>query len=311
MLLGMGDALLVRGDLIGVVAPGFAVAVRPLRSGVWKLEKMGFRVTLGEHVLDCDNYFAGSDDDRARDLDKMLADPEVRAVWFARGGYGSSRLLERIRWRHLIKDPKPLIGYSDVTAIHAVANRRTSAPCLYGPVVTELGDAKAYHAPSLRALLAGRGITLKFRPRQVLRSGRATGRLGGGNLTVLTHLVGTRFAPDLRGSILFIEDVGEPVYRLDRTLQHLRMSGALRGVAAVVVGSFQPVTRRSRLADRPVIDLLRETFLPLEVPVVVDLIAGHRPNKRTLPIGGRARLDTARGTLVLEPRFDAAMAGGR
>jgi muramoyltetrapeptide carboxypeptidase len=307
----MGDALLVRGDVVGVVAPGFAVAVRPLREGVWKLEKMGFRVALGEHVLDRDDYFAGSDDDRARDLNKMLADPEVRAVWFARGGYGSARLLERIRWRLLVKDPKPLIGYSDVTAIHAVANRRSSAPCLYGPVVTELGDASAYHAASLRDLLAGRGITIKFGRRQVLRAGLATGRLRGGNLTVLTHLAGTRFAPDLRGSILFIEDVGEPVYRLDRTLQHLRMSGALRGVAGVVVGSFKPAARRGRLADRSVIDLLRETFLPLEVPVVVDLAAGHRPSKRTLPIGGRARLDTARGTLVLEPCFDDGRAGDR
>jgi muramoyltetrapeptide carboxypeptidase len=178
-------------------------------------------------------------------------------------------------------------------------------------VVTELGDARAYHALSLRSLLSGRAITVRFGTRKVLRTGRAEGRLLGGNLTVLAHLLGTRFFPDLRGAILFVEDVGEPVYRLDRALQHLRMAGVLRGVAGVAVGSFKPAPWRNRLADRPAIDLLRETFLPLGVPVVIGLLAGHCAKKRTLPVGGQAVLDVPSGTLRLVPRFEIRKPRGR
>ena len=243
----MSPPLLNKGDAVGVVAPGFAVRRRTLRAGVWRLESMGFRVVLGDHVLDREGYLAGTDDHRARDLNAMIADPAIRGIWFARGGYGSSRLLERIDWRRLARDPKPLVGYSDVTAIHAVAAKRTSSPCLHGPVVVELGDSDSFHAPSLRALLRGRDVTLRFAKRQVVRPGRASGRLAGGNLTVLVHLLGTRFAPDLRDSILFLEDCGEPGYRLDRMLCHLRTSGVLRGVRGVVLGATEPVARRSWL----------------------------------------------------------------
>jgi muramoyltetrapeptide carboxypeptidase len=189
-----------------------------------------------------------------------------------------------------------------VTALFAAALERTRSLCLYGPVVTELANPGAYHLPTLRRVLRGQEITLRFAQRQVLGAGRATGRLLGGNLSVLIHLLGTRHAPRLQGAILFLEDVGEPAYRLDRMLAHLRMSGALKGVAGVVIGSFEPVPRRSFLEDRPVLELIRESFEPLGVPVVIGFPAGHLQGKRTLPLGGRARLDTRDGKLTIEPR---------
>jgi len=284
------------------MTPGFGVRTRDLRDGVRRLEALGFRVVLGRHALDRDGYLAGSDEARASDLNSLIDDPDVRGVWFARGGYGSARLLDRIDWSGLARAPKTLIGYSDVTALFAAALAHTRSLCLYGPVVTELADPEAYHLPSLRRALRGQEITLRFARRQVLGDGRATGRLLGGNLSVLVHLLGTRHAPRLRGTILFLEDVGEPVYRLDRMLGHLRMSGALKGVAGAVIGSFEPVARRSFLSDRPVAELLRETFEPLGIPVVVGIPAGHLDGKRTLPLGGLARLDTRNGRLTVEPR---------
>ncbi len=288
------------GSLVGVVAPGFAVSPMALARGTAALTAMGYSVILGRSVLARDGYFAGSDAARAEDLNAMLADPAVRGIWFARGGYGTARILDLVDWNAARRDPKVLVGYSDVTALFAVASRRTRASCLHGPVAAELGDPKAYHAPSLKKMLAGGTVELRFPARSVIRHGKAAGRLLGGNLTVLAHLAGTKHAPDFRGAVLFLEDAGESVYRMDRTLQHLRMAGAFDGIVGAVFGSFEPEpSRRKFPPDRPLLELVRETFLPLDVPVVAGIPAGHLEGKWTLPIGGHAKLDTAARRLTL------------
>ncbi|MBZ5640542.1 MAG: LD-carboxypeptidase [Acidobacteriia bacterium] len=274
-----------------------------LARGTAALTEMGFSVVLGRSVLARDGYLAGRDEARAEDLNSMLADPAVRGVWFARGGYGTARILDRLDWDAAARDPKVLVGYSDLTALFATATRRTRASCLYGPVVAELGDPASFHALSLRKMLAGEAIDLRIPRRAVLRHGRAKGPLVGGNLTVLAHLLGTPHAPAFRRAVLFLEETGESVYRLDRLLQHLRMSGALDGIAAAVFGSFEPGVRRRKFPpDRPVLELVREVFMPLGVPVAVGIPAGHLPGKWTLPIGGAALLDTSAGRLTLSAK---------
>jgi len=294
-------SLLSKGDTVAVVTPGFGVRRRELRAGVRRLQELGFRVAVGEHVLDREGYLAGPDAARAEDLGWALAHPDARAVWFARGGYGSARLLDRVSWRRLARSPKTLVGYSDLTSLFFAALSRAGCPCLYGPVVAELGDARAYDAVSLRRSLRGEPSVLRFPASRVATPGRARGPLLGGNLSVLIHLLGTPYAPDLRGAILFLEDVGEPAYRLDRMLTHLRMSGRIAEVAGVVLGSFEPTRRRSFLRDRPIADLVEESFGPLGVPVVTGLKLGHTAGKLTLPLGGEARVDTASGTLEVAP----------
>ena len=292
---------LKRGSTVGVVAPGFAVKRRPLEAGLARLEGMGYRVRLGRHVLARNGYLAGDDDLRASDLKTMLHDPEVRAIWFARGGYGTARLLDRLPRGLLRRAPKLLIGYSDLTALFAEALKRPGCVCLYGPVVTELGDADAYHSASLRKLLAGRPVELRVARRRIVVPGRARGRLAGGNLTVLSHLCGTRFAPDLRGKVLFLEDAGEPTYRLDRMLTQLRLCGMLNGLAGVLLGGFSIPPRRRFPPDRSAKELFREFFVPLDVPVVEGIPAGHVPRKRTLPLGARVEIDTAAGSVRFTP----------
>ena len=290
---------LQRGDLIGVVAPGFAVRRKALEAGVLRLERSGYRVRLGSNVLARDGYLAGDDVARATDLNEMLADPEVRAIWFARGGYGTARILDRVAWRKL--GSRLLIGYSDLTALFAAALERSGARCLYGPVVTELGDDSNYHRPSLREALAGEPVTWRFRKRDIEAEGRARGRLIGGNLSVLGHSMGTRFAPKAEGSILFLEELGEQTYRLDRTLTQLRSAGFLNKLKGVVLGHFGIPARRRFPADRPWQEVLEEMFGSLGVPVVSGMPAGHTAGKWTLPLGGVASLDTTTRQLRIEP----------
>src|SRR5262245_12818388 len=222
--------LLVRGDRVAVIATGFAAAPDAIDAGLAALAARGLRPTEGAHLRDVDGYFAGNDDARAADLDAAVADDAAKAIWFARGGYGTARLLDRFDLRRLVRKPKLLLGYSDATALSGALLSRAKALCLHAPFVAELGKPPAFHAPSLRAALAGRPVSRHLRATEILRAGGARGRLMGGNLTVLVHLLGTPHVPSLRGAILFLEDAGEEAYRLDRLLQHLRMSGALRGV---------------------------------------------------------------------------------
>jgi muramoyltetrapeptide carboxypeptidase len=299
----LSKALLRRGDRVGVVAPGFAVRHDALDAGLAALRRRGYRPVEGGHLRESHGYLAGDDRARASDLDEAMGERELRAIWFARGGYGTARLLEHVDLGRLVRRPKLLLGYSDVTALSAALLARTRGLCLHAPFVAELGKPEAFHAPSLAAMLAGRAVRRRVAARDVLRGGAARGRLMGGNLTVLVHLLGTPHMPSLRDAILFIEEAGEEAYRVDRLLNHLAMSGALRHVRAVVVGQMLvPATRREFPGDRSLDDVLRDHLLPLGVPVVTGVPAGHGEGKWTIPIGGTASLDTARGVVAFDPR---------
>jgi muramoyltetrapeptide carboxypeptidase len=296
-------ALLSRGDHVGIVATGFAAPPDALGAGVAALERRGFVPVLFPHVLAVDGYLAGDDAARAADLDAAILDRALTAIWFARGGYGTARILDLFDLARLVRSPKLLVGYSDLTALFSALLSRASTVCLHGPLVAELGRKEAFHAPSLAAALAGRELRRRVHARDVLRAGRARGRLMGGNLTVLCHLLGTRHMPDLKGSILFLEDTGEEAYRIDRLFRHLVMSGALAGVRAVVLGTFHvPPTARAFPGDRELDTVLRDHLLPLKVPVVSGVPSGHGPGKWTLPLGGTASLDTAAGYISFNPR---------
>jgi muramoyltetrapeptide carboxypeptidase len=296
-------ALLTRGDRVGVVATGFAARPEALDAGVAWISRRGLIPVLGQHLRAIDGYFAGDDAARAGDLDAAIADPKLAAVWFARGGYGTARILDRVDLGRLVRRPKLLLGYSDLTALFSALLKRASTVCLHAPVVAELGHRPAFHAASLGDALAGRKIGRRVVRRDVLRAGAARGRLMGGNLTVLSHLLGTPHMPDLRGAVLFLEEIGEEAYCVDRLLQHLRMSGALAGVRAVVIGQFHvPPSTRTFPGDRDLASVLRDHLLPLGVPVVVGFPAGHGRGKWTLPLGGTASLDTSAGLLTFDPR---------
>ncbi len=258
---------------------------------------------VGQHVHGLHGYFPAEDRQRAADLNTMVQDRSVRAIWFARGGYGSARILPMVDWAALRRSGKTFIGYSDVTALALAALRKPGTVWLYGPVVTEIGLDRSCQKAGFRRLLAGKDDRLRFRKDQVLVPGKGRGRLLGGNLTVLTHLLGTPWMPSLDGAILALEDVGEEAYRLDRMLTHLRLSGSLDRVAGICLGRFDPPAARRRFPpDRSLETVLRELLGDCKVPVVHSLPFGHIPGKRVLPLGCMATLDTVTQRLDLTPR---------
>jgi muramoyltetrapeptide carboxypeptidase len=258
------------------------------------LEEMGYRVRLAPGITERRGYLAGEDDSRAASINALIADPSVRAILFARGGYGTGRILDQIDLQGLHRDRRLLVGYSDLTALFLALQRDGPYPVGYGPHLADLARGR-YQARSFRRMLAEGpgGERIPLRTCRVLVPGCARGLLVGGCLTLIQTLIGTRWQPDLRGCILFWEDQGEEPYRIDRMLNHLGAAGLLEGITGMVIG--RPVGIRPR-RGAPSLDLdavILDHVGRLGVPVVIGLPAGHVARKLTLSLGVPAALDTA------------------
>ena len=289
------------GDLIGIVSPSGSFERERLRPGLSYLRKRGFRVRVGSAVYDRDRYLAGQDADRAKDLNAMFADPEVRAVFAARGGFGAARVLDFLDYEAIRSDPKPLTGFSDTTALQLGIYGRTGMVSYSG--VTLCGDVTASGIPEVtetslwNALVRGRfdemaGVA-------ALRGRAAEGTLLGGCLSVIASLVGTGYLPDTSGALLFLEDVNEAPYRVDRMLTQLRMAGGFDRVAGVVFGQFKDC-EPEREEEGTVDNVLRDFSTSVTAPVFWGLPYGHGEGRRVLPIGLRAAVDGSRGSLIVE-----------
>ncbi len=260
---------------------------------------MSWEPVLGAHVTERDGYLAGSDAQRADDFNSFAADDSIDAIWCVRGGYGAMRLLDHIDYDTWRRRPKPLIGYSDITALHAALGRAADVVTFHGPTARE--EMSEFSADSLaRALTLGVDPCGLAPDARTLVSGRARGRLTGGNLALLAALCGTPYAPSFDNAILVIEDVGEAVYRIDRMLTQLRLSGALRGVAALAFGQFTEVPDDSTNAQCSVDRVLEETAEQLGVPCIACIPMGHCNAQWTIPLGAMATLDADERTLSVE-----------
>jgi len=291
------------GDLIGVVAPAGPVDEARLRLGVAELERLGFAVRVAEGVLERKGFTAGTVESRVEQIHGFFADPAVAAIACARGGAGTIQLLPHLD-RDLLRDnPKPLLGYSDVTLLH-LQMESLSVTSLHGPMVArELADGDtAYDRASLWYGLTGEGEPYEAGPDDLvpLAEGTAEGVLRGGCLSLLAAAAGTPWALRTRDeTILFLEDVDEKPYRIDRMLRQLRASGALQGVAGIVFGDMKGCAP-DYAEDYQLETVLLEALDGLHVPIALGLSSGHtaHPNL-TLPLGVRARLECVNG----EARF--------
>ena len=268
---------------------------------------LGWRPVVHANAMASAGYFAGDDASRAADLQHALDDPEIDAIWCLRGGYGSARLLEHIRWTALRERPRPLIGFSDITALHLAAAHECGVVSYHGPTArNRLSD---FSRDSLLRALGGADPCGDAPAARVLRPGNARGRLAGGNLAVLTSLVGTKWSPGFADAIVVMEDVNEATYRVDRMLLQLRLSGALDGCAAIAFGHCTSCDEEADGGGRRSLDeVIGETADRLGVPCVAGIPVGHVDDQWTLPLGADAALSAADGRVRLSVPADGSSA---
>jgi muramoyltetrapeptide carboxypeptidase len=305
-------AILRRGDLVDVVAPGFRASRESVAKAVAWLEGLGLQARVPRDLFGADLLCANSDAVRFRHLKRALTARDSRAVWCVRAGYGAIRLIERLRALPRPARPKLFVGYSDATTIHYFLNLHWRWPSLHGPLLDPLGSGRhsAQDLQSLKDVLLGGETRVTFAHLRPLngdarRRQRIEGRVFGGNLTVLQTTLGTRLQRSHRG-ILFLEDTGERGYRVDRMLQHLAQAGALEGFRAIVLGSF---TGGDEVDGSNLIEPVLARFAKQQpIPVLAGVPAGHGIEQRPLFFGTAAELRCgASPQLTLEvPRFNWA-----
>jgi muramoyltetrapeptide carboxypeptidase len=298
---------LAPGARVALVAPAGPLAgADDLARAEANARALGWEPVVGPHALAHTAYFAGSDTERLADLNAALADPRVDGIWCLRGGYGAMRILPGVDWDALARRPRPLVGYSDVTALHAAAAARVPGlVTFHGP--TARAALTPFSRASLERALTHAGDPCGAAPgAEVLRAGTAAGPLAGGNLALLAALAGTPYLPPLRGAVVVLEDVNEATYRIDRMLRTLLLAGALDGCAALVAGRFtncpEPCDDDGR---RTLAEVLREAGDALGVPTVLGVPVGHVPDQWTLPLGARAELHAAGDGVRLDVAWPA------
>jgi muramoyltetrapeptide carboxypeptidase len=286
-----------QGDTVAVVSPSGPPNAVLLRRGVERLEGLGLKVVVGEHVLDRQDldYLAGSDAARAADLRAAWCDPAVSAVFCSRGGYGAARLLPLLDWdamRAAVRTPRPggpkfLVGSSDITALHHAFAAELGVPTLHGPMpagltIADEGGPEPRSWEHFRAALAGAAPPVTGD--RVLAPGRAEGVLAGGNQALLASMCGTRYHPSFAGKIALLEDIGEEPYRIDRMLTQLLQAGAFDGVRGIALGSW--------VDCRDPFPVLRDRLLPLGVPILAGLPVGHGTPQMSVWLGALGVIDT-------------------
>lgn len=303
------------GDTVGFVNPAGALW-EPVNADIAaeSLAVLGFKTKRGPNLLARRGYFAGTDEQRAADLNAMFADPEVRAIHCVRGGWGSARVLPLLDWQTVERNPKILLGYSDITALLLALHARTGLVTFHGPVASAqwnpfnvgymkrvLQEGEAVIFENLKEIDED-DLTVVENRVQTLHPGTARGRLLGGNLTVLTSLLGSGYLPDWDGCILFLEDVEEAPYRIDRMLTQLRLAGILQKAQAVIWGHCTDCRPGQGFGSLTVSEVLQDHIRPLGVPAWQGAMIGHIDRQFTLPVGLEVEADATAGTLkMLEP----------
>ena len=302
------------GDTVALIEPaGFTEDRFDLAQVLATIRAMGLVPRPAPHVTRRYGYLAGTDKDRATDINAVYADKDVRAVFATRGGWGCARLLPYLDFAAIRANPKLLVGMSDITALHLAFAAKGAGPTIHGPNASASWTALSWDSfrrvafagemPTWRTPVGAEDRLAQRSPIRTFRAGKASGRLIGGNLTVLSALVGTPYMPDFTGAILFLEETGEAEYRVDRMLTQLALAGVLGKLAGVVFGQCTRCTgQEPNYSGFTLSEVLDQHFAPLGVPAFQGALIGHIASQFAMPVGIRAEIDAGEGTIrLLEP----------
>lgn len=309
--------ILKPGDTVGMVAPASnAYELEEIAIAKETMERYGFKVILGQYIAAQNGYLAGTDQQRADDVNQMFQRPDIKGIVTFMGGYGCSRILPLLDYAQIRANPKVIVGHSDITSLLLAIHRQTGLITFHGSSgLTGVGDYARSHFR--RAIMSAATIGEIAKPPETASGevernhrlvtivpGQATGQLVGGNLTLVTNLLGTPFEPDTRGKILFLEEIGEEPYRVDRMLTQLWLAGKLQQAAGIALGHFVDCYPKEYQSSFPqtlsLETILRNRFTPLQKPTLYNLMFGHIRENAVLPIGATATLDATAKTLVVK-----------
>lgn len=294
---------LQKEDTIGIVCPAGYMDAEKAQTCINTLQEWGYRVKVGKTLGGASgNYFSGTDEERLADLQQMLDDDEVKAVLCGRGGYGAGRIIDQLDLKKFRKHPKWIVGYSDITVLHSHLYSNYYIASLHAPMAAAFNDGgnSNEYVLSLKDALEGKKIKYTVPVHEFNRRGKVVGELVGGNLSLLAHLVGTGSDIKTKGRILFIEDVGEYSYNIDRMLHQLRRSGKLSNLAGLIIGGFTDMKDTERPFGKPVYEIILDIIKDYDYPVCFDFPVSHSDRNYALKIGVRYKLKVGKTKVLLE-----------
>jgi muramoyltetrapeptide carboxypeptidase len=289
------------GDTVGLINPASYIQRQDLEQIQKNLTALGLKVKVGKHVLDQYGYLAGTDINRAADVNAMFADDSIQAIFTARGGWGCNRILPLLNYDQMRSHPKILMGFSDITSLLLAVYTQSGVVSFHGPVGTSTWNPFTVDYLQ-RILFQGEAIALQNPvtvPVQTITSGKARGQLVGGNLSVLTAMLGSAYLPSWKQTILFIEEIDEEVYRIDRLLTQLKLAGILNQISGFIFGQCTHCEPKGTDNSLTLAQVLKDHIQPLGIPAWYGSMIGHIQDKFTLPIGISVAIDATAGTIQL------------
>ena len=294
---------LKRGNTIGITCPAGYMAREKAETCINTLQKWGFEVMVGKTLgSKSKNYFSAPDQERINELQAMLDDENIHAILFGRGGYGMSRIIDKLNFKKFKKNPKWLIGFSDITLMHCHLYGNFKISSIHGPMAAAFNDMKSnpIYIDSLHKAITGKKANYNCKPHINNRLGNASGKIIGGNLSLLTNIIGTKSDFDTKNKILFIEDVGEYLYTADRMLQQLKRSGKLNKLAGLIVGGFTDMKDTDRPYGKKIEDIIKEIVAEYEYPVCFHFPISHGKENLAVKIGVAYDLKVMKNKTILK-----------
>jgi muramoyltetrapeptide carboxypeptidase len=292
---------LQKGDTIGIVCPAGYMPYEKAKTCIETLQRWGFKVSVGKTLGNQFNYFSGTDEERLNDLQSMLDDKEAKAILCGRGGYGLSRIIDDINFKHFKKNPKWIIGYSDITLLHAHLLSKFKIASLHSPMASAFNNdgAENEFVQSLKHALTGKRYHYSCDPHPLNKNGVGEGELVGGNLSLLVHLIGTASDVDTKNKILFLEDIGEYLYNIDRMMIQLKRSGKLSKLAGLIIGGFTEMKDTTIPFGQDAYSIIHDKLKEYDYPVCFDFPVSHTERNYALKVGVSHKLNVTKNRVIL------------